>query len=305
MKWIKRLVVFAALAGLYFVIKEMLMLYWLAKEIHELLGYALLVVLGGLSTYFLVVPLIKIFSFRYYPKPATDAKTVNKTLKRRLRILADNEDFVMTVQGKEFESDEELYFEGQKGLSKKVEEVRRKYIGPVYATTSISPNAFIDSFAVMSATWYMVREIMAIYLGRPNMREFWRVSKMILVNMSIAGAVEAAEESFIELLRKGISKVMALAGAVTKTYVPGSQQLMDEVTGAASGGLVNAILLTRISLILENYYTQLYLEPGKKLSPKRNTILQTTISIIGSVSDRLKIPIPKFAKKKKEQEDFL
>lgn len=301
MKWIKRLMVFVALVGLYFVIKEMLFLYWLANETHEYLGYALIAILGGFTLYFLVVPLLKIFTFRYYPKPATEARLVDKTLKKRLKVLADNEDFVAAVEGKKFESDEELYLAGHKELSKKVEEVRRKYIGPVYAATSISPNAFIDSFTVMSATWYMVRDIMTIYLGRPNMREFWRVSKIIFVNMSIAGSVEAAEESFIELLRKGISKVMALAGAVTKTYVPGSQQLMDEVTGAASGGLVNAILLTRISLILENYYTLLYLEPGKKLSPKRNSILQTTISIIGYVSDRLKIPLPKFAKKKKEE----
>ena len=303
MRWIKRIVIFVALVGMYFVIKEMLWLYWLAKETHEYLGYALIALMSGLTVYFLLVPLLKIFSFRYYPQPATEAKLVDKTLRKRLKLLAGNSTFMTAVGGKNFDSDEKLYAEGHKALSSEVEKIRRKYIGPVYAATSISPNAFIDSFTVMSATWYMVRDIMAIYLGRPSMMEFWRVSKIIFINMSIAGSVEAAEESFIELLRKGISKVMALAGAVTKTYVPGSQQIMDEVTGAASGGLVNAILLTRVSLILENYYSLLYLEPGKKLSPKRNTILQTTISIIGSVSDRLKIPLPRFARKKREKEE--
>jgi len=62
MPYIKRILFFIALVGLYFIGKEALALYTDLRDVHPYFGYGFIAAVVGALLYFVVVPVVKLMT---------------------------------------------------------------------------------------------------------------------------------------------------------------------------------------------------------------------------------------------------
>ncbi len=286
MKMLKRLVLFVIALFAYLILREMLNFYVLAYTANPYLGYLVLVILVSVLVYFVVIPLYRISRLSGDPGPVRKRSQELELMEMRLGRSSRNTylkeiNFEMPHLGGVPEK-----YEIMSGvLSLRCEEIRRKYIVHLFYSSAVSQYGFIDAILIFSANVNMVKEIFTLYTGRATGRDLWQIAKQVYYSVAIGGS-EGVEFAVEELISK--------LGSDTLKSIP----FFDKVLVSIAGGFTNAVLLSRISLITENYCRMTYIESTRDLSPDPIQILDSTKAIVEEPIRHIKQQLNDIAKQK-------
>jgi len=286
MKMVKRLVLFIVALFAYLILREMLNFYVLAYTANPYLGYLVLVILASVLVYFVAIPLYRISRLSGDPGPVRKKHKENDLMEMRLQRRLGNKYFKETgYVVPDSGSTLERYQLSTAELSKACDEIRRKYIVHLFYSSAVSQYGFIDAILIFSANVNMVKEIFTLYTGRATGRDLWQIIKQIYYSIAIGGS-EGVEFAVEELISK--------LGSDTLKSIP----FFDKVMVSVASGFTNAVLLSRISLITENYCKMTYIESTRDLSPDPNEILVSTKSIVDEPIRYIKKQLNDIAKQK-------
>jgi hypothetical protein len=286
-KIINRILFLFALAVSFLVIREFLTLFNYLSQIDIYLGYAFIVFIILVLIYFVIVPAIKIFSIPRIHPPVKNSSDVNSLVKKRLRAFERNK--LLPILDSVALNEKERYDEYIKILTGEVQKVRKVYVTRLFYSTSISQNGFLDAIFILSASINLVKEIFIIYNGRVSNIDLLRLLKKIYIAIAIGGSetIEYATEEIIHSLTSDTIK---------------SIPFIDKIMGSLTDGFVNALMLTRISYIAENYCSKLYIEKDNELLPSYKMVLETTKMLTRDVRDKI---LWSFTKKGKIDETIM
>jgi hypothetical protein len=286
MSLIRRIVFFLSLFLLVFILKELGELFVLAKSIHPVLGYVTLAILAAFLFYFVVIPVYKIIKIPTGLGPTTDPQKTQQIIQSRFDRFKKNP--YLLESGFDFESTEENRegYERVTGvLQKEAKRIRKKYVLQLFYSSSISQNGFLDAILILSSSVNLVKELFLLYNGRVSNRDLLVIARKVYFSMAIGGS-EGVEYATQELFSK-----FATDGFKSVPFA-------DKIFGSLADGFVNAALLTRISLITENYCREVYIKSDRALYPSAEFILTTTKFITGDIVDKLVIELIKMSKEK-------
>lgn len=283
---LKRLILFiVALLG-YVILREMLNFYVLAYTANPYLGYFVLALLITILVYFVAIPLYRISRLSGDPGPVRKKRKENDLIEMRLQRASGNKylkniDFMVPQSGTAIER----YKMTTDVLSERCDEIRRKYIVHLFYSSAVSQYGFIDAILIFSANVNLVKEIFTLYTGRATGRDLWQIMKQIYYSIAIGGS-EGVEFAVEELISK--------LGSDSLRSIP----FFDKVMVSVAGGFTNAVLLSRISLITENYCRMTYIESTQDLSPEPKAILSSTRAIVDEPIKHIKQQLNDIAKQK-------
>jgi len=268
MKMLKRIVLFILFLLVYLILREMLSFYVLAYTANPYLGYTVLLILFAILIYFVIIPIYRISRLSGDPGPARKRKKELELIEMRLQ-RANSNPYLKEIKFdlSEHGSSQDRYELVSQALSKRVAEIRRKYIVHLFYSSAVSQYGFIDAILVFSANINLVKEIFTLYTGRASGRDLLQIAKQIYYSVAIGGS-EGVEFAVEELISK--------LGSDTLRSIP----FFDKVMASIAGGFTNAILLARISFITENYCRLTFIESTKDLSPEPKMILDSTKAIV-------------------------
>jgi hypothetical protein len=284
MKIIKKIVFFFSLFLLYFILKEFVELYNLAKSIHPYFAYAVVILLAAFLVYFAFIPIYQIFRMPKNYAPVKNKSEVPALLEKRINNFKKNKFLVKS--GFDFSTinyDEENHKKIISILEKESDRIRKKYVSRLFYSTSISQNGFIDAILILSSSVNLVKEIFILYQGRVTNRDLFTIAKKVYYSIAIGGSegVEyAADEIFSKLSTESMKSI----------------PFASKILSSLADGYVNAALLTRVSLITENYCKYVYIESDRDLYPSSKFIITTTrflTSDILSLVNRKLLKTPK------------
>lgn len=286
MKIVKRLFAFFSLFVLYVIARELLQLYVLMSSIHPLVGYATLALLAGAVFYFIVIPICKILTIPKNYAPTTEEKLVPALIRRRFKnfrknpFLAESEFDVEAVS-----EDVAGYQQVIKQLKTRAETIRKKYVLQLFYSSSVSQNGFLDAILILSSSVNLVKELFLLYHGRVSNRDLWAIARKVYFSMAIGGSegIEYATQEFFSKFATDSFKSIPFA---------------DKILGSLADGFVNAALLTRISLITENYCNTLHIKSDRDLYPSPEFIVKTTKFITGDIFDKMTVELLRMSKEK-------
>ncbi|MFQ5603585.1 MAG: DUF697 domain-containing protein [bacterium] len=286
MKVLSRLFYFLSLFLIYFILRELLELYVLTNSIHPILGYATLLLLLGLIIYFIVAPIYIIIKIPKNYAPLRDKNRVPEMLSRRIRNFKSNPFLLNSELNLEsLADDEESYDRVIETLQKESEQIRKKYVLRLFYSSSISQNGFLDAILILSSSVNLVKELFILYHGRVSNKDLWAIAKKVYLSMAIGGS-EGVEYATQELFSK-----FATDGFKSVPFA-------DKILGSLADGFVNATMLTRISLITENYCKKLFIESDRDLYPSAEFILRTTKFITSDIVEKMTVELLRMSKEK-------
>ncbi len=262
-KMINRILFFLSLFVLYIIFKELLLLIHYTKSVHPYLMYGVITVFLVLFTFFVIVPLIRIFSIPKVYIVTSDTKKIPQLRSKRIENFRKNR-YLLQI-GFDVDSindDDESYNRVTEILSKQCDLIRRKYVMRIFLSTGLSQNGFLDAFFILSGSIGMIREIFILYHGRVPDRELFYILKKVYLSMAIGGSglVEFAVEEFMS----------KMAGDFLKS-VP----FVNKVFSSLADGYVNAAIFTWVSLITENYCKKIYIAADRDLYPSSTFFYDT------------------------------
>ena len=289
MKLLKRLLLFISLFFIYVIIKEFLVLYHYTRSLHPILGYATLFVIGAFLFYFVLFPVFRIISMPRYYAPTRDPQKIPWLVETRIKNFRNNPHLLRT--GFDFEPitiDRNGYRGITEYLQPELERIRKKYVIQVFYGTSIAQNGFLDALIILSASINMVRDMFILYHGRVSNKDLMSIAKMVYYSMAIGGS-ESIEYAVDEL--------------VSKVFTSGIKGLpfASKILGSIADGFINAALVTRLSLITENYCKMIFIESEKALYPSYKTVISTTKIITSDLIERVLKEVKNLAKDKTGQ----
>jgi len=282
-KIIKRIIFFFALAVSVIIVREFLALYNDIRAIDEYWGYAFLVFISLILIYFVIIPVIKILSIPRIHPPVNELKDVDQLIEKRLNSYSKNKLIPLFNTAL---NNRERYDESVKILSAEVHKVRKIYVARLFYSTSISQNGFLDALFILSASINLIREIFVIYNGRASNVDLLRLLRKIYTAVAIGGS---------ETIEYATDEILQSITADTVKSIP----FIDKVAGSLADGFVNALLLTRISYITENYCTKLLINNDKDLLPSYRMVYETTKILTKDIKDKM---LWSFIKRKKGEE---
>ena len=286
MKMLKRLILFVVALFAYLILREMLNFYVLAYTANPYLGYLVLVILISVLVYFVAIPLYRISRLSGDPGPVRKRRKELELMEMRLQRRMNNKalvtsGYVIPSTGSTIDRYELSSIE----LSKRCDEIRRKYVVHLFYSSAVSQYGFIDAILILSANVNMVKEIFTLYTGRATGRDLWQIMQQIYYSVAIGGS-EGVEFAVEELISK--------MGTDTLKSIP----FFDKVMVSIAGGFTNAVLLSRISLITENYCRMTYIESTRDLSPDPLQILDSTKAIVAEPIRHIKKQLNDIARQK-------
>lgn len=276
MNIIKRIFIFISIFLLYFIVKEFISLYLFARSLHPYAGYAVLGLILAAVIYFVVVPVVKIISIPRYYAPTTNPREVPLVIEKRMAYFRENT--YLLESGFDFsgvEATEQGYKQVVARFEPEARRIRKKYVSRLFYTTSISQNGFLDAILILSASVNLVKELFTLYQGRVSNKDLFAIAKRVYYSMAIGGSegVEyATEEIFSKFSMEGLRGI----------------PFADKIVGSLVDGFVNAAMLTRISLITENYCKLVYLKSPRDLYPSATFIASATRLVISDMLDRIR-----------------
>ncbi|MBN2031567.1 DUF697 domain-containing protein, partial [bacterium] len=271
------------------VIKELLGLYAYARSIHPYAGYALLFTIFCFLCYFVFIPIFKIIRIPKRYAPTRDPQKIPNLINLRIKNYKNNpflkrSDFDFTSVSMDKDGHDKIV----QFLEPEMEKIRKKYVTQVFYSTSIAQNGFLDAVLILSASVNLVKELFQLYHGRVSNRDLMRIGKMVYYSMAIGGSegVEyATDEIATKVFAKGIKGI----------------PFASKILGSIADGFVNAALLTRISLITENYCKFIFIESDRALYPSYRTIISTTRIITSDLIEKIFAEVKHLAKDKTSQ----
>lgn len=275
MKLIKKILFFISLFVVYLILKELVMLYQFTRSIHPVVGYASLVVIVLFISYFILMPVFQIIRIPRNYAPTRSMKRVPGLVQRRMRNFSNNP--FLLEENFDFDSlspDEEGYQKVMEYLKPEAERIRKKYVTQLFYSTAIAQNGFLDAILILSSSINLIKDLFILYHGRVSNKDLLAIAKKVYYSMAIGGSegVEyAAEEIFSKLTAGGIRSIPFAA----------------KILGSLADGFVNAALLTRVSIITENYCRYIYIKSERDLYPSYRSVVSSTKIITSDIIEKI------------------
>ncbi len=288
MKALKKIIAFISIFAIYFIAKEFIQLYVYLNSINQILGYISLIVLAALVINFVIFPIYKILSIPVYYGPVADKSKVDSLISKRMERFQKNtylKNLGMNVSN--LAINRASYDSIVDSLNIECRRIRKKNVNQLFYSTSISQNGFIDAILILSASVNIVKEIFILYNGRVSNRDLWVIAKKVYYSVAIGGSEGIAYAS---------DEVFSKFATDTMKGIP----FLSKVLSSLADGFVNAALLTRISIITENYCKTLYIESEKDLLPSVSFIISTTRDLISELISKINTTLITIAKEKTE-----
>lgn len=275
MKIIKKLLFFFSLLLIYLVVKELLVLYTQVSNIHPIAGYILLGVLAATIIYFVIIPVTSILLIPPHLGPTYNINKEQELIKKRIELYRNNP--YLKQQDFDFSSIEntrESYNVIVKILEKECSRIRERHVTQLFYSTSIIQNGFLDALFILSASINHIKDIFILYNGRITNRDLWKIFRKIYYSMAVGGS-EGVEYATEEIISKFATDSMK------------SIPFLDKILSSLADGFVNATLLTRISLITENYCKMTYIRNDRELYPSVGFITASVKHITADMINRI------------------
>ncbi len=288
MKIFKRLLIFASVLLFYFIGKEFIVLFNLLYGIHTILAYGFILLSVIFLIYFAVIPIYKIIRIPVTLGPTKDLSKVDEL--RAIRITAFQKNQYLIDSGfnlSNLKSTEFTYNEIIDELSKECSAIRKKYVNSLFYSSSVSQNGFLDAILILSTSVNIIKEIFILYNGRVSNRDLLVIAKKVYYSIAIGGSegVEyASEEIFSKLATDTLKSI----------------PFLDKIFSSLADGFINATLLTRASIITENYCKMLYVETDKDLYPSVQSITSTAKNLTSGALKSINENLIKLSKEKSE-----
>jgi hypothetical protein len=271
MKTFKKILFFFSLFLLYLILKEFIELYNLARSIHPYFAYAVFIALTAFLIYFAVIPVFQIFKMSPNYAPVKRREEISEIIEKRINNFKKNKFLLKSsFDFSNIQNDEESYNRIISFLEKESNRIRKKYVSRLFYSTSISQNGFIDAVLILSSSVNLIKEIFILYNGRTGNRDLFTIAKKVYYSIAIGGSegVEyATDEIFSKLSTEGMKSI----------------PFANKILSSLADGYVNAALLTRVSLITENYCKYLFIESDRDLYPSSKFIMSTTKFITSDI----------------------
>jgi len=283
MKLIKRIIFFFSLLLIYVIVKEFIILYNQANQIAPIWGYVIILVASLFVGYFVILPAINIWRIPQNIAPAETEEAERKVIEKRLDNFQENPylkkiEFDFSSLGKDKQSYNRVIAE----LNKEADRLRRRDISQLFYSTSLAQNGFIDAILILSSCINHVKSIFLLYNGRVNNKDLWKIAKNVYYSVAIGGS-EGVEYVSDEIVSKFASDVLK--------GIP----FIDKILSSLADGLVNAILLTRISYITENYCSLTYVSNRSDLSPSTGFVINSAKNITSDILEKISKSMRKIA----------
>ena len=286
MRIFKRLLLFVSLVCFYFIAKEFVSFYYFFRSLHPVAGYLSLVLITTLVCYFILIPVIRILKLPKSYSPVFKKKDADQLIKKRITSFKKNPYLNNTnFDFSEINSDEESYNKIINKLQPEIDRLRKKYVSQLFYSSSISQNGFLDAVLILSSSINLIKEIFILYQGRVSNRDLWEIGKKIYYSMAIGGSESiefAADEIFSTFAGGGLKSI----------------PFADKIFSSLAAGFINAALLTRISLVTENYCKLIFIETNKDLYPSPGFISSTTKILLSGMTEKLFEELVKMSKEK-------
>lgn len=283
---LKRIFTFITFFFVYIIIREFLQIYFLFSAIHPYLGYAISLFFLFVLIYFVGIPIYKILKLNKYPAPAESNGEQSKVIKERLGLFKNNPQLALVKEGLSADDSEQKQYDAYiEQLKTECHGIRKSYVRKIFYSTSVAQNGFLDAILILSASVNMVKDIFILFNGRSSIKDLLSIGRKIYYAMAIAGSegVEVAtEELFTKFSTEGLRSI----------------PFIDKILGSIADGYVNALLLTRISYVTENYCIMTYSGHNKALNPKTSFIVDTTKNITQDIVSDLRGALVKLTSSK-------
>lgn len=285
---IKKIVFVLSLVLLYLTVKEFLQLYSYLSDISTLFALVIMVILFSVVVYFGVLPVFQILILPTSLGPTKERHKTNSVLQKRIKKLRTNQ-YLRNINFdfSEIKYNHQSYEKMIEAIKPESQRIRKKHINSVFYGTAISQNGFLDAIMIFSASVRMVKEIFILYNGRTNSRDLILIWKNIYYSIVIGGSdgVEyATEEVFSKLATDSMKSI----------------PFISKILSSLTDGFVNAVLLTRISLITEKYCTKLYIKKQRELFPHSVFVIETAKDLTKDIFARIKDSMISITKDKTE-----
>jgi hypothetical protein len=281
MKILNRIILFFSLIILYIIVKEFLELYVNARSLHPIIGYLTLIALGGFVFYFVAIPIHRIIKIPKHYGPSKNKDEIPQLLTDRIDNYKTNKHLIKT--GFDFSAinyDGEGYQKIIDALTVESKKIREKYVKRLFYSSTVARNGFIDAILILSSAVNMIKEIFILYNGRVTNKDLLTIGKKVYYAMAISGSegVQVATEEIMHSLAiKGFNSI----------------PFIDKIVSSLTDGFVNAVLLTRVAFITENYCKLLYIESEKELYPSPRFVIDTTNHITADIKDKIRETLKK------------
>ena len=286
MKILKRIVFFISLFVVYIIIKEFLALYMVAKSLHPYAGYATSIILAAFLIYFAGIPLFRLVVIPQYYSPTRNAEKIPSLIQTRMKRFQKNTYLIRSdFDFDDLTMDKDGYEKVITFLKPEIGKIRKKYVTQVFYGTAIAQNGFLDAVIILSSSINMIKEMFMLYRGRVNNRELFRIGRMVYYSIVIGGSegVEYAVDEIVSKVFSGGLKGIPFA---------------SKILGSIADGFINAALLTRISMITENYCQFIFIESERALYPSYQTVVSATRIITSDLIERVLREVKRLAKDK-------
>jgi uncharacterized membrane protein YcjF (UPF0283 family) len=259
MRYFKRFVFLFTLFFVYLVVREFLSLYHQLIDLHPWLGYSFLFILIIFLAYWVLWPVFRLMRMRVYPGPVRKDGEVDKLEQQRLQIFR-RRGAVKAAS----------YAEHIAVREKQCRELRNATVRDVFYTTSMAQNGFLDAMIILGSAIQLLRETYIIYNGRAGYAELIDLSRHIYVAMLVGGSEGselATEEIFSRLSTESMRSI----------------PFIDKIMSSLADGYINALLINRIGLIAENYFTMRKIDSDRDLRPPASFVIGATSDITAGI----------------------
>ncbi len=264
----------------------MIFLWTSLESVNIFLAYSVFTAILLFLFYFAILPIVKIVRLPSNLGPTKVQSEVETLREKRIEQFAKNPFLVKSkIDVLSLQKNDESYQIIISTLDKESYAIRKSYVNRLFYSTSVSQNGFIDSVMILSASVNLVKEIFVLYNGRVSTIELLIIAKKVYYSI-IIGGTEGVEYVTNEIFSK-------LATETIKS-IP----FIDKIVTSLVDGFVNAALLTRVSLITENYCKTLYIEKDRDLYPSSIFIATTAKDLTSEVIKQVNSNILQIAKDK-------
>jgi len=267
MKYLKKVLFFLTLFLFYFIIKEFLELYFYLNSIHQNVAYAFLIILGLAFIFLVILPLFNILRYPRHFSPTKDKNLEQEELKIRIRRFRNNKylksiNFDFSPITEDIAGYKKIIHE----LEKETGRLRKKHVSQLFYSTAIAQNGFLDAVFILSASINHIKDIFILYNGRVTNRDLFKIAGKIYYSIAIGGS-EGVEYATEEIFSKFATQTMK------------SIPFIDKILASIADGMVNSVLLTRISYITENYCKLHYIESDSQIYPSPGFVMNSAKNI--------------------------
>ncbi len=264
----------------------MVFLWTSLESVNIYLAYTVFVAIILFIFYFAILPIVNIIKLPSNLGPTKIKSEVGRLREKRIKQFSKNPFLLKSeIDANSLQNNDEVYETTISILEKESYKIRKSYVNRLFYSTSVSQNGFIDSIMILSASINLVKEIFILYNGRVSAVELLIIARKVYYSI-IIGGTEGVEYVTNEIFSK-------LATESIKS-IP----FIDKIVPSLVDGFVNAALLTRVSLITENYCKTLYIEKERDLYPSSKYIAIAAKDLTSEVMKQVNLNILQIAKDK-------